>query len=76
MLACNTTDSTDISGTYAGNATYTISPTMGDGSVGAASASVDVATDDDGVEAGVAPDCLLDGRLDVVILRVWPRVMR
>ncbi len=42
--------------------TYTISPTTGDGSVGAAAASVDVATDDDdNVQVGVAPGCVVDG---------------
>jgi|SRR5580704_19116305 hypothetical protein len=62
LAACKTNDSTDISGTYAGNATYTISPTTGDGSVGAASASLVVAADDDNnVQVGVAPTCVLDG---------------
>jgi hypothetical protein len=42
--ACTQDDSTDISGNYAGNATYTISPTMGAGLVGASLSAVVIRT--------------------------------
>jgi hypothetical protein len=45
--ACTEDDSTDISGNYAGNATYTISPTTGVGLVGAGSAGVLIENDGD-----------------------------
>ena len=61
LAACTTTDSTELAGTYAGNATYTISPMTGDGSVGAAAASVIIADNGDDVQVGVAPECVLDG---------------
>lgn len=47
LSACTEDDSTDISGNYLGNATYTISPQTGVGLVGAGSADVLIENDGD-----------------------------
>jgi hypothetical protein len=61
-----TSDSTDIGGTYDGNATYTISPPAGAGEVSAGSASITI-TDNPGdidVDLALAPGCQLAGGND------------
>ena len=64
VASCTSTDSTDISGTYDGNATYTISPgSGGDCVVGAFAASVDIEGDTGGVLVTLAPSCVLTGAL-------------
>lgn len=57
LAACG--DSTDISGLYFGNATSTLSPTSGAGSVHAGSATISIANVGDDVDVTLAPGCAL-----------------
>jgi len=57
LAACG--DSTDISGSYTGNATYTVSPASGAGSVGAGSATIAIANAGDDIDVTLALGCEL-----------------
>jgi hypothetical protein len=59
--SCNiySNDSTDVSGDYVGNATYTIASVSGSGSVDAGSATIELASTNDGVDVAIGAACSL-----------------
>jgi hypothetical protein len=52
-------DPTDVSGTYVGNATYTIASASGSGSVDPSSAMIELTATNDGVDAAIGAACSL-----------------